>query len=195
MVVDDDRAAGVELDPDLLETETGGVRHPSRGAQHQVGLDGVAGAELGRHRTVSVFSMRSTTVSNRRSMPRFLHFRREGVADVVVETAQEQRTAVVQHDLAAKAVEDAGKLDRDVAAAGDEDFLRLAVKVEDLVRCDAALRARDRRLERTAPGGDEDLVGGEELVADLDGVAIAEGGAALDDLALRRLPTGCGRCR
>ena len=46
------------------------------------------------------------------------------VAHVVVEAAQDLLAAIDQRHLGAEAVEDAGELDRDVAAALDQDALR-----------------------------------------------------------------------
>ena len=57
-------------------------------------------------------------------MPRRLHLRAQMLTHVVVEAAQDILAAIDQRHLGAEAVEDAGELDRDVAAALDQDALR-----------------------------------------------------------------------
>ena len=57
-------------------------------------------------------------------MPRLLHLGREMLAHVVVEAAQDLLAAIDQRHLGAETVEDVGELDRDVAAALDQDALR-----------------------------------------------------------------------
>jgi hypothetical protein len=111
----------------------------------------------------------------------FSHLLGEGGPDIVVESAEKDRSAVVQDDLGTEAVENSGELDRNVAASGDEDFLRLFLEVEDLVGCDAVLEARNRGLERTAASGDQDVLGGIGVASDLYGVAIEQPGPTFDD--------------
>ena len=53
-----------------------------------------------------------------------LHFGAQMLAHVVVEAAQDVVAAIDQRHLGAEPVEDAGELDRDVAAALDQDALR-----------------------------------------------------------------------
>ena len=74
----------------------------------------------------------------------------ERVAHILVEAAQELVAAVQKRDLAAEPGEDAGELDGDIAAADDQDALRQAFEMEDLVRGDAELAAGNR----PAPGSD-----------------------------------------
>ena len=70
--------------------------------------------------------------------------------------------AIDQGRLDAQAVEDAGELDGDVAAADDHDALGQLGQVEGLVRGDGVLDARERRgIHGPAAGGDQDLVGGD----------------------------------
>ena len=54
------------------------------------------------------------------------------VAHVVVEAAQDVVAAIDQRHLGAEAVEDAGELDRDIAAALDQDALRQFLADETL---------------------------------------------------------------
>jgi hypothetical protein len=63
--------------------------------------------------------------------------------------------------LGAEAVEDAGELDGDVAAAVDRDALGQALQVKGLVRRDAVVPTGARREHRPAAGGDQDGLGRE----------------------------------
>src|SRR5690606_24009735 len=86
-------------------------------------------------------------------------------ADVVVEAAQDVGAAVDQGGLDPEAGEDAGELDRDVAAAGDEDALRQFRQVEGLFGGDGVLDAGQLLgLPGAAAGGDEDLLRRDGLV-------------------------------
>src|SRR5690606_35984832 len=84
----------------------------------------------------------------------------------------------------AQAVEDAGELDGDVAAAGDDDPLRQLGDMERLVGGDGVLDpGQVLRHPGPAAGGDQDLVG-RDLAAplDLDRVAVHEAGLAVHQL-------------
>ena len=52
----------------------------------------------------------------------------ESVANVLVEAAQKLLAAMQERDLAAEAVEDAGELHRDIAAADHQDALRQGLR-------------------------------------------------------------------
>ena len=77
-----------------------------------------------------------------------LHLGAQMLAHVVVEAAQDVFAAIDQRHLGAEPVEDAGELDRDVAAALDQDALRQLLEMERLVRRDDMLEAGDIRAER-----------------------------------------------
>mmetsp|Transcript_22493 Transcript_22493/g.55744 ORF Transcript_22493/g.55744 Transcript_22493/m.55744 type:complete len:239 (+) Transcript_22493:966-1682(+) len=91
----------------------------------------------------------------------------EGAA-VVVEAPQEEVAAVDLRDVRAVAGEDACELDRDVAAADDDDFFGDLVEVECLVAGHDEVLAFDVWHERPASDGDEDLIRGDFLPVDLD---------------------------
>ena len=78
-------------------------------------------------------------------MPRLLDLVGEVGAHVVVEAAQEVGAAIDQGRLDAQAVEDAGELHGDVAAADDHDPLGQLRQVEGLVGGDGELDARQVR--------------------------------------------------
>ena len=84
-----------------------------------------------------------------------LHFAAQMGAHVVVEPAQNVLAAIDQRHPRAEAGEDAGELDRDVAAALDHDLARQRRQVEGVVRRDGVLDARDGVPgKRRAAGGD-----------------------------------------
>ena len=88
------------------------------------------------------------------------HLVRQRDADVVVEAVEQFLAADDLDDLGAETVEDAGELDRDIAAADDDDAARQGGQVERLVRRDHMLDAGDVRHRRVPAGGDQDLLGG-----------------------------------
>ncbi len=110
------------------------------------------------------------------------HLLGERNADVVVEAVEQLLAPDQLDDLDAKAVEDAGELDRDIAAADDHDATRQLRQVERLVRRDHVLDAGNVWHRRMASGGEQDVVGGVMASADFDRVRVGEDSAALDDL-------------
>ena len=85
-------------------------------------------------------------------------------AHVVVEAAQDVLAAIDHGHLGAEPVEDGGELDRDVAAALDQDALRQFLEVKRLVRRDDVLAALDVLAERRrAAGRDQDVLGAHGL--------------------------------
>jgi hypothetical protein len=92
----------------------------------------------------------------------------------------------------AETVEDAGELDRYVAAADDHDRLRQPLQVERLVRVDRVLDAGDRRHDRPAAGRDQYVAGRDRAAVLLEahGVRALDGGTGGDDLDLRALEVG-----
>ena len=96
----------------------------------------------------------------RMSMPRARISSAERDADVVVEAVEQLLAADQLDDLGAEPVEDAGELDRDVAAADDDDAPRQRRQIERLVRGDGVLDAGHVRHRRVAAGGDQDVLGG-----------------------------------
>src|SRR6185312_11121775 len=103
--------------------------------------------------------------------------------DVVVEPAQQLVAPVQQRHGAAEAGEDAGELDRDVAAADDQNALRLTGQIEDLVRGYAVLAARNARLQgRMRADGHQDEAGPDALAGrEPHRVRVFDDGANLGD--------------
>ena len=74
-----------------------------------------------------------------------LHLLAHMRAHVVVEAAQDVVAAIDQRHVGAEACKDAGEFQRDVAAALDQDALRLLLKVKHLVGGDHVLDAGNLR--------------------------------------------------
>src|SRR5205807_3167596 len=101
---------------------------------------------------------------------------------IVVEAVKQFLAADQFDDLAAKTAENPGELDRDIAAADDDDLARQTGQIECLVRRDHMLDARDVRRGRVPAGGDQDVVGGVAPAGDLDRVRVDQGAAPLGEL-------------
>ncbi len=138
---------------------------------------------------LSIEAMRAL---QRTSMPRFKQLLGQRVAQVLVEAAQDLLAAVEQRGLGAEAVEDAGELHGDVAAADDHDRGRQRVEVEGLVGGDGVAGAGQVRHDGAAAGGDQDGLGRDRAVARLDAhrVAVDQLGAGREQLDARALQVG-----
>src|SRR5207248_4973048 len=80
-------------------------------------------------------------------------------ADVLVETAQNIFAAVDQRHVAAEACKDAGKFQRDITAALNQDALRQRLQVKHFVRRDHVLDAGNRgAMIWRATGGDQHIL-------------------------------------
>src|SRR5260370_2605124 len=91
--------------------------------------------------------------------PTLLHFRAQMLAHIVVETTQNVFGPVDKYHLRAKAVENARKLDRNIAAALDEDARRQVLEVKSLVGGDDVLQAGNLGAEgRRSTGRDQNDV-------------------------------------
>ena len=115
-----------------------------------------------------------------------LHGFVQGAPQIHVEAAEDLGAAIDQRRLDAKAVEDVGEFDGDVAAAADGDRLRQFRQVKGLVGGDAMFVAGQCAvLGRAAAGGDQDLVGGDGAVLRLkpDRVAVDQRGTRLQGFA------------
>ena len=110
------------------------------------------------------------------------HLLRQRDAEIVVEPVQQILAPDDLDDLASEAAEDAGELDRDIAAADDDDAARQFRQIERLVRRDHVLDAGNVRHGRMPAGRDQDILGGIVPPGDLDRVRIDQHAAALDDL-------------
>ncbi len=157
-VVDPDRAVGGEADAERLEAEPGGVRVAPGGEEHLVGDVGLA--VVGRHLEAGAVALdRGHLALDLEDDAARPHRRRQVVAQVVVEAAQDLVGADQLGDLGAEPVHDARELAGDVAAADDEQALGLLLELEHLVGGDAELGARDIGPDRMRAGGDQQVPG------------------------------------
>src|SRR5216684_3118247 len=172
--VDGTGAGLVKLHAHLLEPDARRVGRAAGGVHHDVGLehaaqrrvhlvgrfaaggDNAADLHLGAHLDAAVFQG-------------LVHCR----AALLVEAAQHAVAAQHQVDVAAEAVEDAGELDGDVAAAHDRDALGQRIgQMERLVGRDGEFLAGNLRHDGVAAGRDQDLLRGDRLLANLNRVAV-----------------------
>ena len=111
------------------------------------------------------------------------HLLGQAVAQLLVEAAQDLGAAVEERGLDAEAVEDAGELHGDVAAADDQDRLRQLSQVERLVGGDGVPGAGHVGHDGTAAGGDQDVAGRDPAAAGLHDhrVRVGELGAGVHD--------------
>ena len=181
IVVDDHRALVVERHAGGLQTQASGVGLAAGGVHHHVALVGVAAGEVADQAGGALLNTGVFAAQDHLDAALF-DLGGEVAADVVVEAAQDVGAAVHQGGVDAQAVEDAGELDGDVAAADDDDPLRQLRQVEGLVGGDGVLDA-GQVLGRpgAAAGGDQDLVGGEDapIVHQFDGVGVLQLGAGV----------------
>ena len=131
-----------EVDTDFFETQAAGIRETSHGTQNLIDLDRVAMICGRRQPAATAFDFLDEGIEMQCDAA-FPHLLGKSVADVVVESAQEEGPPVNQGDVRSHPVQNPRKLDRNVAAAGDDDSLRLAIEVEDLVGRDAEVLTRD----------------------------------------------------
>ena len=82
----------------------------------------------------------------------------EQSAQVHVKARKHFAAAIDDGGVDPKAGEDAGKLDRDIAAAADQDLLRQLRKMESLIGGNAELVSFERRVRAwTSAGGDQNV--------------------------------------
>ena len=117
-------------------------------------------------------------------MPSFSISLRTWRADVLVEAAQDVVAAIDHGDVGAEVGEDAGKFQRDIAAALDHDAPRQPLQMKCLVRGDHVLDAGDRgAMIGRAAGRDQDVFRGDGLaVREPNGMGILQHRAASVDV-------------
>ena len=85
----------------------------------------------------------------------------------------------------AQPAEDAGELDRDIAAADDDDALGQFRQEKGVVGGDDMPAAVEVGHERPPADGDQDLVGRDPLAADIQHMVVDKDGAAVEDFSPR----------
>src|SRR5262249_38208325 len=109
-------------------------------------------------------------------------------AQIIVKPAQDILAAVDQRHVGPQPVENAGELDRDIAATLDQDARRQFVQMKRLVRGDHVFDPGDRGTKSwRSAGGDEDVprpdffAGGEKTPL----MSVSQYGTAFDELDAR----------
>src|SRR6185503_10826565 len=118
--VDVDAAMFVNLDAQAFHAESHDVGPPADGEHHFVGGHRAAAGQS-RHVFVARFLDGGHGVSAGHGDAALAHLIAQMFAHVVVEAAQDVLAAIDQSHFAAEPSEDAGKLDRDIAAALNDD--------------------------------------------------------------------------
>ena len=109
-----------------------------------------------------------------------LEFRGQAVAQILIEAAQNLLAAIELRHLAAQAVEDAGELHRDVAAAEHGDAPGQFFELEGLVRGDAVFARETFGTHRMRAIGYEDLLRRDASTRDLRRMGIEQPRPAFD---------------
>src|SRR6202023_1763830 len=97
---------------------------------------------------------------------------RQGRPQVVIEAAQQLRAAMNQRHFGAKAVENAGELNRNISAADDDHAARQTVEMESLIRGDSEIAPGNFRLGGPTPGRGQNIFAREAPPINRKGVRI-----------------------
>src|SRR5690606_23141294 len=103
-------------------------------------------------------------------------------AQILIEPAQEERSAIDLGGLGPQAGENAGKFDSNVAATHDQEAFRLLFQEEDIVGDDPELLPLVIGAAGDAACSDQYVLSAHPLPADLDGVRASQPSPALDNL-------------
>src|SRR6185312_11243811 len=178
-IVDADRTVAVGSDADRLEPEIGGIGCAAGTAQEEIGIDGLAGRKRAANAVAPLLDRGEQHAAADANAARPVH-RHQMVTHVLVESAQELVGADQHLDLDSGHMEDAGELDRDVAAPGYDDTSRQGFEVERLVRGDEVLGTGNIGHGRPAAGRDHDALGCHLFGADAHSVRILQHAAAAE---------------
>ena len=178
-LVDLDVAAVVELNPQRLQAQPLEVRAAAGGGEHRIHLQGLAAGE--GHHQAALDALDALDVGVEAQVDALRgHLVTGELAHLAVEAAQEQLAAVDQVGLAAQAIEDAGELHGDIAAAQHQEALGEVVEVEHLVGAQRKLAARELGDPGPAAHRHQDLRGAVHLVAHRDAMGIQYPGPGVD---------------
>ena len=161
VLVDEDFAQLAPRHAAVLQSQVGDQRPPAGGGENLAAIDLVAAIEVEPQPIVagagSFLDRLHPAVEAELDAAR-PHLLGEVGADLLVESAQEQRSPVDQRHVATEAGEDARELDADVTAADDREALRQALQEERLVRANRVLDPRNPRHVRPTADRDQNLV-------------------------------------
>ena len=179
--VNRDRANVVHLHPSGFEPDIVGVRQTPGGVHDQVGFQTRAVSEGGCEPTVVFVDPGDIGLETQIDLA-LAHLLGQHAADIGIKATQKQLTPVQLGHLNAEAVENRGKLDRNIAPANDDDPLRQAVQIKRFVGRDGVFDAGDLGQIRPAAGRHQDVLGRIRAAVDGNRVRIDEPRPALDNL-------------
>ena len=166
--------------PTSSKPRSGGRRAAADGDEQQLGLEGLAVLE-GDDDAVVVLGDALEAHAERELDAALAERALELLADRLVLVGDEVRERLDDGDLGAPRLPDAGELDADDAAAEHGDLLRHEVELERLLGGDdAAADLEAGKRARVRAGGEDDVLAGDGVVADLDGGGGGELALALD---------------
>ena len=185
--VDQNLAIVAELHPCPVEAQPLGLRHAARGIHHRIGVDRVAIGELQVKLAIVLLLDRRDVAIHTQVDALLAHFLGQRVAQIVVETAHEERPAIELRHFHAEPVEDARELDSDISAASDHDTLGQFFQMEGFVGADRIFDAGNIRQVGRGADGDQNALRRHVAVfaREINGVRILQHGAAFDDLHAR----------
>ena len=163
--VDDHFALPADFDAGLLQAEPIGVGHTADGQHQAIGFQNLAVIGKREDFAVPLVDPPEDAVGDD-AHALLVHGLGQRVAHVLVEAAQDLVAAIDQRHLAAQAMEDVGELDRDIAAAGDDDPARQLVEMKRLVGGDGEVGAEAIAHVAAGPaaGGDKDGARGDGAI-------------------------------
>src|SRR5262249_37880411 len=127
-----DAAGHAELDTGGFEPEALDVRPPARGEHDLIDNDLVVAGKRHAQPVIHLLDALDDLLGDDLDSA-LLHLGAQMSTQIVIEATQDVVAAIDQRHLRAEAIEDAGKLDRDVAAALNEDALGQLLEMEGLV--------------------------------------------------------------
>src|SRR5439155_331892 len=166
VLVGGDPVPPVELDADLLEAEALDERPAPDRDEHQVGIDGLAVAEIDAQPVAGLLDLRALLLEVERDAA-LAELLRELGCRVVVLGRDQLRQHLDDRHLGAEAAEDRGELAADDAAAEHDEPARHLALGEQAFRVDPTRRGEtlDRRAERERAGGDDGAAERDALAA------------------------------
>jgi hypothetical protein len=184
--VDGDGAPLVQLHARLVQAQRLDVRLAAGGEHHHLGLHLQRVGQMADQHAVGAFLDLLMLTGQQYVQAAQAQLIGQVRAQVLVETAQEVGAAIDQGDVDAQAVEDAGELDGDIAAADDHHPLGQLGQQEGLFRGDDVLDPGQVGPRRPVAGGDQDLPGRDLLDAlfplHFQRVRIKEAGRSIQDV-------------
>ena len=134
------------------------VRRPANGKHDLLGFENISVAERTLQHTVVLFDLCEHLPGD--DFDTLLcHFSSQVIAHIIVKPTQDLVTAIKQRRVHAEPCKYAGKLDSDIAAAGNHDALRQRFQVKRFIGTDHMLDARQFLIDiHNAAGGNQNVL-------------------------------------